>query len=168
MEVKSLKCPNCGAALEIPEERKTFFCKYCGSQIYIDDGKITIDINTNINIDNRYTDVARLRELELQEQERERQESIVKKNQSKKLKWVLTLIISILLYILFTFVACITPVELEIISGFIAPVVFAIISIVLLITRPKEWRLQLKTEHNGCVASLGYAILLFGSIVFAI
>ncbi len=70
MNISTFKCPSCGATLNIPEGRALFFCTYCGSQIHVDDGRIIIDINQNIKIDNRYTDVARLRELDLQEQHR--------------------------------------------------------------------------------------------------
>ena len=35
MELKSLFCPNCGAALEIEDGLDTFFCKYCGHKILL-------------------------------------------------------------------------------------------------------------------------------------
>ena len=74
MEVKAIKCPSCGGSLQIPEGKSMFFCTFCGSQIQVDDGKITIDIKQNININQQYTDVAKMRELDLQEQDRIRQE----------------------------------------------------------------------------------------------
>lgn len=35
MKLQSLKCPNCGAALEIEDGIDTFFCKYCGYKIVL-------------------------------------------------------------------------------------------------------------------------------------
>lgn len=36
MELKTLKCPNCGATLDIEAGLDTFFCKYCGNRIIIE------------------------------------------------------------------------------------------------------------------------------------
>ena len=38
MELVALKCPKCGGELEVHEGQKKTFCKYCGSQILLDDG----------------------------------------------------------------------------------------------------------------------------------
>lgn len=37
MELVALKCPKCGGELEVHEGQKKTFCKYCGSQILLDD-----------------------------------------------------------------------------------------------------------------------------------
>ena len=37
MELKSLFCPNCGASLEVEDGLDTFFCKYCGYKIILQD-----------------------------------------------------------------------------------------------------------------------------------
>jgi DNA-directed RNA polymerase subunit RPC12/RpoP len=37
MKVQALKCINCGAALEIEDGIDTFFCKYCGYKIILED-----------------------------------------------------------------------------------------------------------------------------------
>lgn len=42
MKVETISCPNCNAALDLLNksitDRDSFFCPYCGSRIYIDDG----------------------------------------------------------------------------------------------------------------------------------
>ena len=35
IELTSLKCPECGASLDIPEERDHIFCQYCGTKILL-------------------------------------------------------------------------------------------------------------------------------------
>ena len=101
MELKSLNCPNCGASVQIPDGVEKFFCTYCGSQIQIDDGKITIDLNANINLNHQYSDLARLKELELQEKQREieKEESVQRVNREKKKKrnWLITTALTILI-----------------------------------------------------------------------
>lgn len=37
MKLKTLRCPNCGATLEIEDGLDTFFCKYCGHHIILED-----------------------------------------------------------------------------------------------------------------------------------
>lgn len=37
MELKKIKCDNCGATMEIDKDLDTFTCKYCNSKIFIDD-----------------------------------------------------------------------------------------------------------------------------------
>lgn len=50
MKVKSLKCPECGAYLEIEKGRTSFYCQYCGCQLFLDNEKREYTINKNINI----------------------------------------------------------------------------------------------------------------------
>ena len=66
MKIKSLKCPECGANLEIEEGRSFCFCQYCGCKIMLDEEKheytynenVNKTININKNIHKRYTDDA--------------------------------------------------------------------------------------------------------------
>ena len=44
MELVALKCPKCGGELEVHEGQKKTFCKYCGSQILLDDGNRIINV----------------------------------------------------------------------------------------------------------------------------
>ena len=37
MELYQLKCPNCGADLEVEKQIDTFFCKYCGTKLIAND-----------------------------------------------------------------------------------------------------------------------------------
>lgn len=39
MKLKAIKCPDCGANLQIEENRDRCFCSYCGTQILLDTGK---------------------------------------------------------------------------------------------------------------------------------
>ena len=48
MKLVAAKCPSCGADIRMPEDKKRFFCQYCGTQILLEDssvfcGKIQID-----------------------------------------------------------------------------------------------------------------------------
>ena len=36
MNMIQLKCPNCGADLEVEDSLDSFFCKYCGTKILLD------------------------------------------------------------------------------------------------------------------------------------
>lgn len=37
MNVYSIKCPECGAELDVNEGRSSCFCSYCGTKILLDD-----------------------------------------------------------------------------------------------------------------------------------
>ena len=37
MELKKIKCDNCGATMEIDKDLDTFTCKYCKSKVFIND-----------------------------------------------------------------------------------------------------------------------------------
>ena len=74
MKLTSMRCPSCGAEIQIPEGKPFFFCTFCGTQIHVDDGKITVEMTGKVIVEHRHVNVAKLRELELQEQERKRRE----------------------------------------------------------------------------------------------
>lgn len=57
MKIISLKCPECGADIDIEEGHKQCFCKYCGTKILIDDGNSTYTY--------RKVDEARIKEAEV-------------------------------------------------------------------------------------------------------
>lgn len=45
----SLKCPECGATLQVEEDRKECFCSYCGNRVIVqNDNEKTININKHI------------------------------------------------------------------------------------------------------------------------
>lgn len=164
MELKSLNCPNCGASVDIPEGVSRFYCTYCGSQIQIDDGKITIDLNANINLNHQYSDVARLKELELQEQERERQELAAKKEKWKPVWWILALIGSIACYILFTFLAGTFNSFGAKFFAVLALIVYVGAPIALILTIPKHWRPSTERRQKGCI---GCTVEIFACIMVA-
>lgn len=51
MQLTQLKCPSCGAGIEINvQDKKTVFCPFCGNQFLIDDGNINIHIQDDATI----------------------------------------------------------------------------------------------------------------------
>ena len=63
MKAKTLKCPSCGAAIDVDiQGRDSVFCSYCGQQIQLDNEKREFTYNKNVNvtktIHKRYTDDA--------------------------------------------------------------------------------------------------------------
>ena len=98
MELVALKCPKCGGELEIHEGQKRTFCKYCGSQILLDDG------NRIINV----IDEARLKEIKLNKEVsdfdqklRDEEASSRYKIASQKQGWV---ILCIVMHVIFALV----------------------------------------------------------------
>lgn len=165
MELKSLNCPNCGASIQIPDGKNSFFCTYCGSQIHIDDGKITIDLNANINLNQKFTDVARLRELDLQEKELERKDNEERRSRRWKLYWILILLGSIILYILFMLVcSSINNILRKIICVFAGILAF-VSPIVLLITFPKDWRASVKASNQSGCAGFIVKMMIFAVVL---
>lgn len=49
MELRTLKCPNCGGSLEIEDGIDTFFCKFCGQKILLE-GQSKELINAKVKI----------------------------------------------------------------------------------------------------------------------
>jgi DNA-directed RNA polymerase subunit RPC12/RpoP len=78
MKLLSMKCPECGAILDIPDDRKTFFCTYCGNKILLDDGSHTV---THIHID-------QTREKELLYEEKRRAHEQKKANTEERGKMI--------------------------------------------------------------------------------
>ncbi len=63
MKISNIKCPNCGANINVDvSKQKTIFCTYCGQQLEVDNGvkemTYTKNINKNVNVHNRYTNDA--------------------------------------------------------------------------------------------------------------
>lgn len=54
-------CPKCGGQIQVPPDRPTCFCTYCGTQIMLDDGSQTINIHN--------FDEADIRRVELEAEE---------------------------------------------------------------------------------------------------
>ena len=82
MKMITLKCPECGADIDIEEGHKQCFCKYCGTKILIDDGRSTTHIYHKVDearIKKVEVDkLIRLKELEIEKEERQYHRSVVK------------------------------------------------------------------------------------------
>ena len=63
MALESAKCPNCGAAIQVPNEREDTFCAYCGSQIKTRAaiGYFQVKLKGKVQIDNDPAVQAKLR-----------------------------------------------------------------------------------------------------------
>ena len=67
MKLVSLRCPNCHANVNTEiGERTTFFCPYCGSEVYVDDEVQRVEVN--INHTYRKIDEARIEESRARQQ----------------------------------------------------------------------------------------------------
>lgn len=60
MKIKSLKCPECGANLEIEDGFTSCYCEYCGCKLILDSDKQECTINKNINNTTRIIDEAKI------------------------------------------------------------------------------------------------------------
>ena len=74
MEIKELKCPECGAKIESDE--KVSFCSHCGAKLYFDDG------TRNINYNYKSEDVTKIREIEANKEIKMQENSIFSQKQS--------------------------------------------------------------------------------------
>ena len=106
MKAVQVQCPNCGSSINIQEGMDKSFCQYCGQQIVIEDeNKKTTHqiIYENRNINNRYYDEAKIKQLELEHEEKIflREEKSKQTENKKKMNiillsvWVLSLLIFI-------------------------------------------------------------------------
>lgn len=65
MKLRKFDCPYCGGTIDSDIEGRDFlFCSYCGQRIQLDDEKVEVTLNKNININKnthyRYTDDAEI------------------------------------------------------------------------------------------------------------
>ncbi len=72
MQLVILKCPNCGAELQIEANRRECFCTYCGAKALLDDGSTRIIDEAEV-LRAETEKIVQLKKLEL-EQERFRKE----------------------------------------------------------------------------------------------
>jgi hypothetical protein len=47
----SIKCPNCGGALELDDSKEFGFCIYCGTQVQIQDEKTRVEVSGSVKFD---------------------------------------------------------------------------------------------------------------------
>lgn len=69
----SVKCPDCGATLEIENNRQQAFCTYCGTKVIIhNDRERTYRYVDEAEVKNAETErIVRLKQLEFEEKQRE-------------------------------------------------------------------------------------------------
>lgn len=75
--MKALKCPSCGADLDLTIDSEYFFCPFCGSKITMTDQKITIE-----HIE-RKIDESRIAEVEYQRYKYERDQKLEEQRQQQ-------------------------------------------------------------------------------------
>lgn len=70
IQFNAVKCPECGATLEVEKERSMFFCSYCGTKIIAtDEYERTYRIVDEAKVKQAETErIVRLRELDLEEE----------------------------------------------------------------------------------------------------
>lgn len=75
--MKSVTCPNCGANLSVDENRDSFFCEYCGTQIVTNSGSLKIESTEKREI--HIVDHAKIEEIKFEEKklENDRKETIL-------------------------------------------------------------------------------------------
>lgn len=82
----AIKCPECGASLDIEKGRKTMFCSYCGHKIMMVDENEYRYIVTH-----RYIDDAKIKEAE----EKTKIETVRNNNKKDNLETVATALLGI-------------------------------------------------------------------------
>lgn len=58
MSLVSAKCPNCGASIQVDNERKEAFCSYCGSKVIVQEAVQLVRIDNSGDINN-YIEIAK-------------------------------------------------------------------------------------------------------------
>ena len=97
MKLIAVKCPQCGADLQIEEDQKICFCEYCGCRILIDDVDERSEHAENNNSADRHIDEKRGREAELQN-ERERRREEERSRRRKRRRIILLVVLALIAY----------------------------------------------------------------------
>jgi uncharacterized membrane protein YvbJ len=88
MGFKIMKCPACGADLNVETDRDYLFCQFCGAKLMRDDQRIVIE-----HIE-RKIDEAKIRQIEFEEKK------LTTETFSKKRMWITINVVGILLLII--------------------------------------------------------------------
>ena len=51
MGTVSIKCPNCGGALELDDSKEFGYCIFCGTQVHIQDEKTRVKVSGSVKLD---------------------------------------------------------------------------------------------------------------------
>ena len=97
----SLKCPDCGANLDVEEGRKQCFCQYCGRKIMIDDESV------HTYHTYREVDEARIKEAEIKEQYQLKEMELKKSKYEMEKTAMITRLVAFLALALIATVFCI-------------------------------------------------------------
>lgn len=97
MQLKKLRCPECGANFESDE--KVSFCSHCGAKLFFDDG------NKNINYNYKTEDVAKIKEIEANKEIELKQ--MKEKTRFIENKWILNFISFYVFFFMFLGAMCI-------------------------------------------------------------
>ena len=90
-----MKCPSCGAALEVDKDREFFFCQFCGTKLMSnDENQFTIRHIDEAEIKRAETErIIKLREIEISEKKKADQLADIELAEKKKKKQKLSVII---------------------------------------------------------------------------
>lgn len=94
MEIKKLKCPECGANFESDE--KVSFCSHCGAKLFFDDGTKTVNYNY------RTEDIAKIKEVEANKEIKMQENNIMLQKQG---------VLFILLFVTFIIILIISAIS---------------------------------------------------------
>ena len=69
MSIVNAKCPNCGASIQLDDERKEGFCSYCGSKVEVEEAQKlmiqgTVKVDTSDELANLYQIARRARDTD--------------------------------------------------------------------------------------------------------
>ena len=96
MELFTMRCPNCGADLEVENGIDSFYCKYCGTKV-IATGQTDAAIRAKADI--------KLAEMVIK-RERQQQEHEERKRQQSNKAIILTFLLFVVFWLIMYFLLC--------------------------------------------------------------
>ena len=72
MKLKSMRCPDCGANLNVDPSSDVWYCSHCGTKIYVED-------EHKKRLDFSFNEKMAIEKLHMEEREKERQRAIFMK-----------------------------------------------------------------------------------------
>lgn len=80
MKVIPMKCPECGATIQVEEGRNKCFCTYCGTQLYFDD-EVKREVHEHIHHEIDEAEIRKAEAYEEIEKQRLEKEAELKKHE---------------------------------------------------------------------------------------
>lgn len=102
MEMRTLKCPQCDAMLEVDNGLDTFYCQYCGAKIILE-GQSKDIVNAKVKLkelEHKRIEKKMEYDHELRVKEWERRKEI-EDDKSEVLGWIGMIVIVIILFLIF-------------------------------------------------------------------